>query len=109
MFILAQQGTFVQVDFWRCFNNGSIRIDICFPHFFLQQQGPGPTVNVLFGITMYHPKGPTVCNCPGIRVLIQYGRFDAESQGSTDMDEILSAVYASMRDTCSKHGRLGCP
>lgn len=59
-------------------------------------------------LILQYPKRPKACNSPGIRVLIQYGRFDAESQGSNDMDEVLSAVYASMRETCSTHGRLGC-
>ena len=105
MFTLAQPGTFVQVDFWQCFNNGSSWIYI---RFFPQNSISTKSANFEWA-TWHSPKRIKAFNSPGIRVLIQYGRFDAESQGSTDMDEILSAVYASMRETCSKHGRLGCP
>ncbi|CAL1142427.1 unnamed protein product [Cladocopium goreaui] len=40
----------------------------------------------------------------GILVLIQHGRFTAEAQGASDMEEILASVHASMRKTCTEHG-----
>lgn len=43
----------------------------------------------------------------GILVLIQHGRFTAEAQGASDMEEILASVHASMRETCTEHGCLG--
>ena len=63
------------------------------------------SLNLLSGIPQKAPKHTS----PGIHVLIQHGRFDAESRGAADMDEILSGVYASKRETCSKHGCLGWP
>ena len=43
---------------------------------------------------------------PGIRMLIGHGRFAAEAQGATDMDDILAGVHRSKRETCKKHGSL---
>ena len=43
----------------------------------------------------------------GIQLLIQRGRFAAEAQGSTDIDDILACVQKSMRNTCALHGLLG--
>ena len=54
MFILAQPGTFVQVEFWQCFNTGLNRVDLWFsPRLYFQHlPATGPTLNMLFDITV---------------------------------------------------------
>lgn len=44
---------------------------------------------------------------PGIKMLIDHGRFNYAMDGAEDMDEILSHVQKSMMDTCAKHGTPG--
>lgn len=43
---------------------------------------------------------------PGIRLLIQHGRFHADDGDPSDYDAALADVQRTMRDTCAKHGFL---
>lgn len=55
---------------------------------------------------MYRIHKDSILVLSGIRLLVDHGRFSAETSGCEDMDEVLSHVQAKMRDTCSKHGLL---
>ena len=55
---------------------------------------------------MYRIHKDSVLVLSGIHLLVDHGRFSAETSGCEDMDEVLSHVQAKMRDTCSKHGLL---